>query len=75
MRIHVLYDQQGNIISAGVPLPVGFDLRGPAFGPQAGDNQSAGEFEVPEDQARQGLVKVIDKLKVDVRGKKLVAKP
>jgi hypothetical protein len=77
MRLHVLYDGQGNIISAGVPRPLDFDSRGPMFGPQAGDGQYASEFEVPDDQAQRGLVNVIDKLKVDVQGQshKLVAKP
>ena len=77
MKVHVLYDKQGNIVSLGAPLPVSYDFRGPAFGPQAGEGQQIGELEVPEEHARLGIIQLAEKLKVDVQGRshKLVAKP
>lgn len=76
MKVHVLYDKQGNVISVGVPLPVSYDFRGPAFGPKAGEGQHAGEFDVPEEHAQLELSRFAEKLKVDVQGKahSLVAK-
>jgi len=76
MKVHVLYDKQGNVISVGVPLPLSYDFRGPAFGPKAAEDQHAGEFEVPEEYAMLKLPEFADKLRVDVQAKihKLVAK-
>ena len=69
MKIHVLYDKQGNIVSAGTPLPLSYDRRGPEFGPKPGADQHVGEFEVPEEFDRLKLAEFADKLKVDVQGK------
>ena len=76
MRVHVLYDKQGNVISAGVPLPLSHDFRGPAFGPEPGEGQQVAELELPEEYAQTQLIHFADKLKVDVQSKvhKLVAK-
>jgi len=76
MKVHVLYDKQGKIISVGVPLPPSYDFRGPAFGTQAGEGQHSGEFDVPEEHAQSNLAQFADKLKVDVQGRahKLVSK-
>jgi hypothetical protein len=76
MKVHVLYDKQGKVISAGAPLPPSYDLRGPAFGTQPGDGQYSGEFDVPEEHAQLHLAHFADKLRVDVQGKahKLVSK-
>ena len=76
MKVHVLYDKQGNVASVGVPLPLSYDSRGPQFGPDPAEDQHAAEFEVPEEFAQLPLHHFADKLKVDVQAKvhKLVAK-
>jgi hypothetical protein len=76
MKVHVLYDKQGKVVSVGVPLPRTDDFRGPEFGTQPNEGQYAGEFEVPEEHAQTGLVHFADKMKIDVQGKshKLVSK-
>ncbi|MBI3659338.1 hypothetical protein HY230_02550 [Candidatus Acetothermia bacterium] len=72
MRIHVLYDSHGNIISLGVPLPPAFDFRGPTFGPRAKEGQQyATELEVPEEHVGLGLIHLAEKLQVDTKGKQL----
>ncbi len=69
MRVHVLYDKQGNVISVGKPLPLSHDRRGPDSGPKAGPDQHVGEFDVPEEYDRLKLADFADKLRVDVQGK------
>jgi len=76
MKVHVVYDGQGNIISVGVPLPPSYDLRGPGFGPEAQQGQHAAELEVPEEHAGLRLIELAERLQVDTRGRqhRLVAK-
>jgi len=76
MKVHVLYDKQGKVISVGVPVPRSYDMRGPSFGTKASEGQHAGEFEVPEEHTQTELVHFADRVKVDVQGKvhKLVSK-
>jgi len=64
MKIHVVYDEQGAIVSAGVPLPVAYDLRTPEFGVVTDDGQYAEELEVPAEFHRLGLVVLADRLRV-----------
>jgi hypothetical protein len=69
MRIHVIYDREGNIVSAGAPLPPAYDFQGPRFGPKAGEGQQAAELEIPEEHTGLGLAEVSERLRVDVKGK------
>lgn len=76
MKIHVLYDKEGNIISAGIPLPPTYDFRGPKFGPMAQEDQYKAEFDVIEEHASLGLVGLAGQLKIEIKGKehRLVSK-
>jgi hypothetical protein len=64
MKIHVLYDTQGEIISASVPLPVAYDMRTPDFGVVVEDGQYADELEVPAEFSRLGLGALAERLRV-----------
>jgi hypothetical protein len=77
MKVHVVYDAQGAIISMGVPGPLGPDLRGPIFGAQATTGQHVAELEVPAEQSHLTLLDLADKLQVNVRTRPhtLSAKP
>jgi hypothetical protein len=77
MKVHVVYDAQGAIISMGVPGPLGPDLRGPMFGAQAATGQHVAELEVPAEQSHQTLSDLANKLQVNVRTRPhtLSAKP
>ena len=77
MKVHVVYDAQGAIISMGVPGPLGPDLRGPVFGVQAMTGQHMAELEVPAEQSHLTLSDLADKLQVNVRARPhtLSAKP
>ena len=76
MKVHVVYDEQGAIVSAGVPLPVAYDLRTPDFGAAADDGQYADELEVPAEYHRLGLVALAERLRVQTGegASRLVAK-
>jgi hypothetical protein len=60
MKVHVVYDAQGAIISMGVPGPLGPDLRGPVFGAQAITGQHVAELEVPAEQSHLTLLDLPD---------------
>ena len=69
MKMHVVYDKDGNIVSAGIPLPPAYDLRGPRFGSIAREGQHSAELEVPEEHRTMGLVDLAQRLRVNVRAK------
>ncbi len=69
MKIHVVYDKEGNIVSAGAPLPLAYDFRGPRFGAIAKEGQHAAELEVPEEHGTLGFVELAQRLRVDVKTK------
>jgi hypothetical protein len=73
-KVQVLYDKSGNILSVGVPAPRTDDFRGPAFGVQPEERQQAADLEVPPDLANIALHEFLQKLKVDVTKRRLVAK-
>jgi hypothetical protein len=76
MKINVLYDSQGKILSAGVPSPQSYDFRGPRSGPKASEGQYAAELDVPEEHAQMNFAELGDRLRVDVKSKqhKLISK-
>jgi hypothetical protein len=69
MKLHVVYDKKGNIISGGVPLPPAYDLLGPRSGPIAKEGHHAAELELPEEYATLGLHQLAQRLRVDVETK------
>ena len=77
MKVHVVYDAQGAIISMGVPGPLGPDLRGPVFGAQASNGQHVAELEVPAEHSHLTLLELANRLQVNVsaRPHTLGAKP
>ncbi len=68
MKIHVLYDKQGNVISAGLPMPPAIEM-GPNFGPDPKEDQYAAELEVPEELTRTKFHELGERLKVDTKSK------
>jgi hypothetical protein len=76
MKIRVLYDKNGNVISATIPMPQSYDGLGPQSGPKAENDQHISEFEVPDENAGLGLASMFAQMKVDVKDKqhKLVMK-
>lgn len=49
MKIQVLYDKQGKLISAAFPMPPRVDLQAPRSGVEPKDDQHVAEFDVPEE--------------------------
>ncbi len=76
MKIHVVYDKQGNVISAGLPMPTSIDIQAPRSGPEPREGQHAAELEVPEELTRLKVAELGERLQVDTKGKphKLVSK-
>lgn len=75
MKIHVVFDKQGNIISAGQadrPEPEFYDYLTPRSGPQPDRGQSVAELEVPEEHLRLPLADLVEILQVDVTAKRPV---
>ena len=73
-KVHVLFDKGGNILGVGVPSPRTDDFRGPTFGVQPGEGESAADLEVPSAHADIALHEFSQKLKVDVIKRQLIAK-
>jgi len=69
MKYHLVYDEQGNIISVGhldMPVPQALDAMAPNFGPMAMAGQSVAEIEVPEEYAKLDMAEMISLLRVSV---------
>jgi hypothetical protein len=69
MKYHLVYDEQGNIISAGymdMPMPKALDAMAPKFGPMAMAGQYVAEIEVPEEYAKLDMAEMISLLQVSV---------
>ncbi len=72
MKIRVVYDQQGNVITAGYiddSTPQAYDALAQRFGPEPGQGQSAAELEVPAEYAQRDFVSMMQGLQVDVQAK------
>jgi hypothetical protein len=78
MRIQVVYDKNGGIVGGGVGIsqPGAHDFRSPRSGPQGGEGYHTGEFDVPAEYAGLALHDLVERIRVDVKGKehRLVAK-
>ncbi len=76
MKIHVLYDKQGNVISTGLPMPPSIDIQAPRSGPEPQEGQHTAELEVPEELTRLKPDELSERLQVDTKSKphKLVSK-
>ena len=77
-KIIVLYDEQGNIISAGEVAQAGQAAQpnakqqgapAPEFGVKPGKGQKAAELDVPSGYDKHELHELLDKLHVDVKAK------
>ncbi|HWS90914.1 MAG TPA: hypothetical protein VN282_28345 [Pyrinomonadaceae bacterium] len=71
-KITVLYDEQGNIISAAHAEPAPAKQKGapvPEFGVKPGKGQKATELDVPAGYEKHELHELLDKLHVDVNAK------
>ncbi|MEB3177864.1 MAG: hypothetical protein VKL59_02315 [Nostocaceae cyanobacterium] len=69
MKYHLVYDEQGNIISAGymdMPMPEALDAMAPKFGPMPMEGQYVAEIEVPEEYAKLDMAEMISLLRVSV---------
>jgi hypothetical protein len=72
MKVHVLYDKSGNIISAGYldrPTPETYDHMAPRFGPEAREGQQVAELELPDDYIKLGPSDLIQRLQGDLQAK------
>ena len=70
MKLHVVYDWQGNIIAAGyqdLSAPQAAGLPTPRFGSVAMSNQKVAECDVPAEYVQFDLKDIIERLQVDVR--------
>lgn len=70
-KILVLYDSEGKIISAGEPAPTA-QLKGAPrveFGPQPQRGQKVAELDLPAEHDKLDLHEVVEKLRVDIKGK------
>ncbi|MBZ5614120.1 MAG: hypothetical protein LAO23_08950 [Acidobacteriia bacterium] len=77
MRIQVVYDKNGVIIGGGVGVSEpAHDFRAPRSGPTSGEGQHTGEFEVPAEYSQLSFHDLVERVRVDVKGKehRLVAK-
>ncbi len=76
MKIHVLYDKQGNVVAAGLPMPPSIDIQAPRSGPLPQEGQHAAELEVPEELTGLKAAELGERLHVDTKSKphRLVAK-
>jgi hypothetical protein len=68
MKIHVLYDGEGNVIAAGLPKRLAMEM-GPEFGPEPGKDQYATELEVPEELTGTKFHELGERLQVDTKSK------
>ena len=75
MKMHVLYDREGNVIAAGLPKRLAIEMA-PDFGPEPGEDQHSAELEVPEELTGTKFHELGERLRVDTKGKphKLVSK-
>jgi hypothetical protein len=78
MRLHLVYDKNGKILGGGLASaqPGVHGFRNPGSGPDAGDDQHVGEFDVPAEHRTLALHDLAERLQVDVRSRdhKLVSK-
>ena len=77
MKYHVVFDRDGNIVSAGYqdrPEPEVYDYLTPRFGPVAEDGQTIAELEIPDEYAKLSLTDFVEQVQVDVKAKHLALK-
>jgi hypothetical protein len=70
-RIFVVYDKQGNIVSAGRAERRGletYDYLAPQYGPGVMDGQSVAEVQVPDDYAETSLLDIQERMRVQAKG-------
>lgn len=72
MKVHVLYDAKGRIVSAGfIDLPYGIEDDVPfSFGPVAEDREATAELDIPDEYVRRPLtddtlVEFVERLQAD----------
>jgi hypothetical protein len=69
MKVHVVYDEEGEVIAMGVPLPPAYDFSGPRSGPMALENQQVAEMQVPPDLTGLSLAELSQRISVDTKEK------
>ena len=78
MTCHVVFDRDGNIVSAGYldrPAPEAYDYLTPRFGPVTGEGQTAAELDIPDEYEGLALRDVVERLQVDIKAKRPVLVP
>ena len=65
MKVHVVYDKNGEVVGLGVPLPPRYDFTGPRSGPVAGPDQHVAQLDVPSELAEVGIIELSQRLRVD----------
>lgn len=66
MKIHVVYDDRGKIISINTLMPASLDPRSPQFGVDLKKGQHSADLEVPEKYSGWGLVDIGERLQVNI---------
>ena len=69
MKVHVVYDDSGKIVSLGVPLPPAYDFSRPTAGPMALPGQQVAELEIPAEASDLGIVELSKRLHVVTKEK------
>jgi hypothetical protein len=65
MKVNVVYDNEGNIISVNTLMPASTDANAPRYGVVLGKGQVAAEVDVPAAYAQWGLADIGGRLRVD----------
>jgi hypothetical protein len=68
MKINIVYDGQGNILSVNTLMPVSADPRAPRYGVHLAKDQSAAEIDIPAAYAQWGLADIGERLRVSTAG-------
>lgn len=65
MRLHVVYDAEGEVVALGLPLPPAYDGSQPKSGPMALPDQHVGHLRVPEELEHLDLGELATRVRVD----------
>jgi hypothetical protein len=68
MKVNVVYDNEGNIISVNTLMPASTDPNAPRYGVVLGKGQLAAEVDVPAAYAQWGLAEIGGRLRVNATG-------
>jgi hypothetical protein len=68
MKLHVVYDNEGQIIALSAPLPPAYDFATPNSGAMASEGQQVADVELPDEFASMSLGDLSERLQVTLDG-------